>query len=83
MKKIIIFIGLKVVEIAGIVFVPYFIGLSGFFGNDSVVGTWFNGIGIMAFGCLIILACFGFYAIARDVVKMNWEWAKKLSGDKS
>ena len=71
MKRILVFIGLKIVEIAGIIFAPYFIGLGIFQHACSCVNKftcWSYGL----FMCILIallIVLFGF------LIKMNWEWA--------
>jgi len=85
MKKVIIFIGLKIAEIVGIVFVPYWVGwfiISHRINEFSVIDvflSWVLGI------CLILLfggGCVIIYEIVPVIIKKNWQWAKELSGEK-
>ncbi len=74
MKRILLFIGLKIAEIAGVVFMPYFIGL-------RVVTKW-PGVWtdcpawIVGFLTLFILfvACIGICGF----IEANWNWAGKI-----
>jgi len=71
--KILIFVGLKVVEISALVFIPYGIGLlvkktTSFFDDEP---TWCIGFvaGLMAAGVVLI---------GVVLFLANWEWAGKL-----
>ena len=83
MKRILIFVGLKIVEIGGFVIIPYWVGVLG----RKIPGlkscpfwNWFYGvwliIAVFAIGSFIFLF---FNCIVRDFVKVNWELAKKIA----
>lgn len=89
MKKVLIFIGLKIAEISAIVFIPYFIGV---FDKNTVQWlhrpewqggsffyTWFNGLGYI----LYLAAGSCGIALIGLVIVGNWKWAKKISNDKT
>jgi len=71
--KIIIFIGLKIVEILMLIFIPYFIGkfANSFLGDHDRPPNWV--MGIMVLLCAAILGMLGWI-----IVTTNWEWAGKL-----
>ena len=73
MKKVLIFIGLKVAEISGVIFIPWGLGLVahsfGLFVSDP---AWIAGIGMMVIPAISIIAILLF-------IIGNWSWAEKLS----
>jgi len=73
--KILIFIGLKTVEIAAIVFVPYYMGklLMPFIDKEEQIKItyWMIGLGAIILACLLVF--WGYL-----LVTANWEWAGKL-----
>lgn len=78
MKRIAVFIGLKVVEIMDIVFVPWLVGSSTrrFFDlkHMDAFTEWFFGVEcLLLFGVVFWLIGFGILA--------NWEWAGRITGD--
>ena len=82
MKKVIIFIGLKVLEVSAIVFGPYLLGsllvqwpwyykaLQCTGESRWLIGLWFI---FMLVAFIIII---GLLTVA---VAANWEWAKKIA----
>ena len=76
MKTIIVFIGLKVVEIAGIVFIPYWFGLWNFLGFELVFG---NCLEIWMVGMLNLLLPLLIILIIVLILYANWKWAKDLT----
>jgi len=81
-KQISVFIGLKIVEIAGIVFIPYYLGKLGFWTSPSYtvskgyLAIWGNGMLILL---LFILALFLLFGIFYGFILANWRWAGKLT----
>ena len=78
--RILLFIGLKVVEILAGVFVPYLVGritplIPPYSKDITGFEYWFMGLITIAFAVLIIIVVIAF-------VKVNWHWAKKLSAAK-
>ena len=75
--KVLIFVGLKVVEIAALVFVPYWIGNLGRVKkywrgeNNSWGSVWFTGLLTLVIGGAMIF-------IGFMLVMANWKWAGKL-----
>ena len=70
--KIIIFIGLKIVEILAIVFIPYYVGkFAKLFINEDDTPNWLVGIFVLVCGALLV------FVVALFVAE-NWEWAGKL-----
>ena len=81
MKKALIFIGLKVVEILGIVFVPYY--SSKWIFVDLLKTSWIEDAGDMLLcwvAGLWFLGVIGFiiYPAARFVVRKNLKWSDKI-----
>ncbi len=83
--KILWFIGLKIVEIGGVVFAPYYLGklihswtdwfcLHGA-ATPSCTPMWILGF----VGILLAICAIGLLAITCVFAKQNWEWAGKLS----
>jgi hypothetical protein len=85
MKKVIYFIVLKVLEISGIVFIPYFIGM-GLQNWDwyylSICRTpeplWLTGF----MGIILTAALLGILLLIIVILCANWQWATKLSNRK-
>ena len=80
MKKILVFIGLKVTEIAAVIFIPYFVGLVA---QATLIGDWLYLLryspwvaGITCLSVLFVLL--GGCAILIIIVLGNWKWATKL-----
>ncbi len=70
--QILIFIGLKIVEILGIVFIPYYIGkFINYSLDDDAVPAWMMGIAAI-FGVAIVVL------LGYVIVTVNWEFAGKL-----
>ena len=87
MKRIAIFVGLKIAEISAIIFIPYFIGVLdkntvrwAFFDWKvmSVFDLWMAGFQYFA-ALLMGIAAIGLIYLA---VYANWQWAKKLNPTK-
>jgi len=74
MKRIIIFIGLKVGEIIGLYILGYLFWLVGSWvkPGDPIIISIINGA-LMIF---VPLMCFALLAV---VVSANWEWAKRIA----
>lgn len=79
MKRIAIFVGLKVLEIGGVVFVPWGVGILGkrlfpeFF---RLTPTWLTGLLVLGFMGVLVSVCVGMCCI----VKANWLKAGELAG---
>jgi hypothetical protein len=70
MKRIAIFIGLKIAEVAVIVLLPYLVGV--IFIDESGVGAWLAGVLLL----LVPMAGFGLIIV---VAVCNWELTNKLA----
>ena len=86
MKRIFKFIGLKIIEIGGVVFIPYYIGkvLYHFFEDwlirATVVVLPVHVCEIWVVGFLFITLCIVALAIVAavcEIIRLNWEWAGK------
>ena len=82
MKRVFVFIGLKVVELSAIVFGPYFLGMliskwTWFYLVMEYKGEpyWLMGFVslIMLVGTLAIIVLIALFCVG------NWKWAKKIS----
>jgi len=73
-KRIIIFTGLKIVEIAGIVFIPYYTGRLAVY-----LGLPQDGTPLWIVGLVMLIVSATVAAIACLLVQANWKYAKKLS----
>ena len=80
MEKVLVFVGLKVAEVLGIVFIPYYLGRLGHIINcddfrrdlkRSKILRWVVGSVIAA---IIYVCIFG----VIQLVVLNWEWAGML-----
>lgn len=79
MKRILAFIGLKVLEISAIIFIPYFIG----FGIsrlewlypyiDPTLPLWIIGLFCIAIMMVAIMVCAGCFL----AIQANWNFIKK------
>uniref|UniRef100_A0A6M3J139 Uncharacterized protein n=1 Tax=viral metagenome TaxID=1070528 RepID=A0A6M3J139_9ZZZZ len=81
MRKVLVFIGLKVTEIVAIIFIPYFIGLVA---QATPIENWLNlerfSPWVAGITCLSILLCvLGGCVILSIIVYGNWNWATKLT----
>ena len=80
----VLFVIQKVVEIAAIVFVPYWAGCFSLWIKDctaSIIGTWILGVGGIAVLVGIGgLSCMIFFCAVPELCKANWKFAKKLAG---
>jgi len=84
--KVIYLIGLKIIELAAVVLVPYWLGVfySWVFklSPDPLWITWFVGICFTVIGVMVGTLLFSFIFLAiPEWFKTNWRWAKKLSKD--
>ena len=79
---VLIFIGLKLAEIAVGIFLPYYIGRALFLrlepdftteGGAAAVLRWCGGI-----ATLIVVSIAGFFLWI--LLQLNWEWAQVISG---
>jgi len=82
MKKIMIFIGLKMVEIAAVVFIPHYLGILimkwPWYYKIMELNTfpyWVEGIMFIYF---IVMALF-LIVLACLLFAKNWEWAKRIN----
>ena len=79
MKRILVFLGLKVVEIGAVVFIPYWVGrfICGICPKFKTIGApyWLEGIFALAFFGAGVIAV----VIAISIVLNNWEWAGKIT----
>jgi len=88
MKTFFIFIGLKIVEIAAFLLIPYSVGrlrlhhhIFGFnFLERVVVDIWLGGIFILCILCAVVFIAVGIYFLLIGLVKQNWKWAKRIAG---
>ena len=74
MKRVLVFVGLKVAEISAVVFIPWGLGLWNPLGlRDDY--AWVTGLGYICLGIwlpvIIFLICYG-------LISVNWEWSKKI-----
>jgi hypothetical protein len=82
MKKILVFIGLKIGEIGIIIFLPYFIGLlvirwdwyTEFFFTERPA-VWIVGLSFLFY----LLFALVFLAMIGLLINTNWKWAKKIA----
>lgn len=88
MKKVFIFIGLKIAEIVGVFVLLFATSEFVFFAGILVREENFY-INLFAGGIVGFLVLFMFVAIPGIIglgfyllVKKNWEWAKRISGQK-
>ena len=87
MKRIILyFIGLKMLEFMGVIFVlgvlffPYY-GLCLVYNTwiEPTCPFWFGGFGLIAlFAIIFFIVAVGGYGLVR-LLRANWQWAKKLA----
>ena len=86
MKRILVFIGLKVAEIGGVVFVPYWVGkLVIYIYNKVSPDNWIGmrsclevyGTGF--FSILIFIGICSMIAVFCLIIGQNWEWASKIT----
>ena len=79
---VLIFIGLKIAEIAVGIFLPYYIGRAFLHWADPDVQWWGVGgrIACWAFGLLIPAATAVAVALLVGLLTLNWEWAQVISG---
>ncbi len=90
MRKILIFIGLKIAEIlgvCGIVGILYGIGLFAIYLNIPLTHKNWVEIALIGFVCVfglpaIILLPYGIGHIIYDVIKANWAWADRITKKK-
>lgn len=86
MEKILIFLGLKVVEILGIIFIPYYLGrlFNKVCGNflDNNIPKFLLYILLYLIGCGVILLIELIYFIITMaipyIIQTNWEWTEML-----
>ena len=79
----VLFVIQKVVEIAAIVFVPYWAGCFSLWIKDctaSIIGTWILGVGGIAVLVGISGCCVIFFCAVPKFCKANWKLAKKIAG---
>ena len=85
-RIIMVFLGLKVVELLAIVFVPYFLGML------VSKWTWFCLlmefdkmpywlIGFLSIGIIVIFSCF--VVVAKIFLESNWDLAKSIINKKN
>ena len=78
MKRILIFLGLKIVEIGGVLFAPFYLGkwnpLDLRINNGTMFDLWFCGIGhLLVIG--LLLGCSG---LVIGILIANWKWSKNI-----
>jgi len=75
MKRILVFIGLKIAEISAIVFIPWGLGLWNPIGLPDDAPAWVMGLGTILIGLVVpvLLLC-----LCYVLISVNWEWAKKI-----
>ena len=93
MKTLIIFIGLKISEIAGLSIIAYLIALMGKWAHywkyddglyrlDTMLGfteAFFFGLGVLVFFALVLIVVGALCVI----IYKNWKWAKRLGRGKT
>lgn len=86
MKRVLKFVGLKIVELSAIIFIPYGIGrLACCFPKWMEIWTYpthfwmFFAFGILhLIGLFLSLACIvGLIVYIWEFIKLNWKWAAK------
>ena len=82
MKRVFIFISLKTAEIAGILFIPYLLGIlvskwPWYMKNMNfeTTGYWFMGIVTI---CILFFA-FTTVIFILSIIHTNWKWSKKIA----
>ena len=76
MKIILVFVGLKILEIVNVFYAPYILAkLFHILFTDEkmpdIIGLWFEGIMlIIPLGLIFLGICY--------LVKFNWDWAKEI-----
>ena len=77
MKKVILFLGLKVAEISAIVFIPYYTGVGLVAVGLPKENTPFWLIG---FAALMLVSLFTLlvYFVFGAMLKSNWKWAGRI-----
>ena len=81
MKRILVFIGLKVAEIGAIIFVPYWLGkyVCNSFEYPQASSYWVEGV-FMIFVVLAAILIVGVsVAGIVSLIYGNWEWAGKIT----
>ena len=74
MKRVLVFVGLKVAEISAFVFIPWGIGLWNPLGfRDEYV--WLTGLGNICLGFIVPTGVIGIFIL---IISINWEWSKKI-----
>ena len=83
MKRIIIFIGLKIAELSILVFIPFGLGMVAHKYNlafseasTNLLGIWFTGFANIVFFAIMPL---GILIVLGLIISLNWDWAGKLS----
>ena len=77
MKKVILFLGLKVAEISAIVFIPYYTGVGLVAVGLPKGDTPFWLIGFAALLMVSLSAVFVYFYLGA-ILKSNWEWAGRI-----
>ena len=82
MKRVFIFISLKTAKIAGILFIPYFLGISvskwpWYMKNMTFEATGYWSMGLVTI-CILFLACM-VVVLILFIVYTNWKWSKKIA----
>jgi hypothetical protein len=74
MKKVLLFIGLKVVEVSGFIFIPYYIGSILAEKSDSIIDIWAVGFFTIGAGIAVLI-------MLGLLVCGNWALVKRITGD--
>ena len=89
MKRIAVFITLKILEIASPIFVPYGIGravkwcLPNLGWRAGYGWMWLEGLTCTVIAAIALMAAFLFIDCAIwPFIKLNWHWATKLTEEK-
>ena len=91
MKKILIFIGLKIAEIIGVCLVPVIIYSTGLFmtyrigwhaDRLDILDIAFKGFAVYAGGFIMFLVSIGAYKGIKHAIKANWDWADRIARKK-
>ena len=78
--RIFVFITLKLAEIGGVVFIPYWLGSFWVWafvrlGGSGFFHQWLCGVSFTFLSALVVCAL---WTLIPDLIKLNWRWSKKV-----
>ena len=84
MKKVSIFVGLKIVEIGGIIGIYYILCLgfeliSKLSDTGDYIPFWAGGFMLLHLLIVATLLCIVLFFGGRALIRKNWEWADKIN----